>query len=413
MTYSQLAKRMIAISIVFISFNTAYAGESGITQDEIILGSATALKGPSEGLGQAMTAGLEAAIKDETIRGKRIRLIVENDSYYPRKTMEVTHKLIQQGIFMMVGNVGTPTAMAILPMLKEHNVPAVGFMSGSNALRPGNAGPIVNYRPSLVQESTAVIDAAIAQGLKPTQVCAYVQNDGYGVGGLIGVKHALEQAGAPADTIKILEQIISMPGNAPQRNGIGPVGVYTRNTSEVAPGYNSLKAWEAKSGNACKLVVTAGTYGNVAQFITEARKNGDNWIISTISFTGAENLKEELEKTGATNNVIMTQTVPLLESALPIVAEAKSKLDEKFGFVSLEGYIIGKMMLKILRDMPGELTRENFMKQVQQSKFDLGGVSIDFTKNLHQASDLVIMSILSPNGYRPVDNDLWNNMLNS
>ncbi|MDE1464661.1 hypothetical protein [Spartinivicinus poritis] len=107
----------------------------------------------------------------------------------------------------------------------------------------------------------------------------------------------------------------------------------------------------------------------------------------------------------------MTQIVPLLNSKLPIVAEAKKALKNDFGFVSLEGYIVGKMTLAILSNINGELTRENFMKQVQTTKLSLGGLTIDFTSNPYQGSNLVIVSQLKDEHYIPATPATWQAMM--
>ncbi|MDE5120910.1 MAG: branched-chain amino acid ABC transporter substrate-binding protein, partial [Trichodesmium sp. St19_bin1] len=88
-----------------------------------------------------------------------------------------------------------------------------------------------------------------------------------------------------------------------------------------------------------------------------------------------------------------------LDSNLPIVQEAKSQLKSKFDHVSLEGYIVGKMTLKILKTIPGEINRESFLKQVAMSKFDLGGIAIDFTQGRTQSSNLVLISVFTPQGF--------------
>ncbi|MBF0351162.1 MAG: ABC transporter substrate-binding protein [SAR324 cluster bacterium] len=402
---------LFLIAGVILSFSSLQA-EEGVTPQKITFGSVLALKGKAQGLGQGMKDGLDAAFNGQKIKGRAIELLYENDFYEPPKAVEGTNALIQKGVFLMIGNVGTPTAGATLPILAEHNVPAVGFFTGAGLLRPAK-GPAVNYRASYIQETAAVISEGIANGLNPSQVCAYVQNDAYGMSGITGVKLAMQKANAPKNMLDAYDAILNLTGDEPERNNIGPVGVYVRNTNEVRPGYDSLKAWEKKSGNKCKLVVTVGAYGNIAHFARHANAvNNEGWIVSAVSFTGADNFREDLEKYKATDRIIMTQVVPLLDSNLAIVKEAKSALGANFGFVSLEGYIVGKMTLKIFENMPGDLTRKGFLDQARKSKFDLGGIKIDFTGNGYQGSDLVVPSYLTASGYLPVDAAVWKKMLN-
>ena len=402
-----------------VSFPTASWSVPGVTDTEIVLGSVLPLEGRAAGLGRGMQAGLERALAGQHIGERGVRVLFTNDVYEPALTPIKVRQLTRKGIFSMIGNVGTPTAAASLPILKAENIPAVGFFTGAGLLRTGD-GPVINYRASYVQETEAVINAALQAGLKPEQICAYVQNDAFGKAGLLGVQAALKRAGAAPSVLEGLDtllatstqaELVAKTGFGAPVNEKGPVGVYVRNSREVAPGYESLKNWEKKTGYQCRLVVTAGAYDNIAQFVKLARDRGEGWIVSAVSFTGADEFSAELKRLGVTENIIMSQVVPLLDSDLPIVKEARSALGDDFGFVSLEGYIVGKMTLRLLQDAGQPLSREGFVEHARKARFDLGGLAIDFTRNGYQGSDLVVVSHLTDSGYRDMRDQEWNKML--
>ena len=369
----------------------------GVTQNSIRLGSVLVLQGQDEALGNGMRLGLEASLAGEKVQGRSLEIIFKNDYYEPASARKATEDLLEdQDIFLALGNVGTPTAHVTLPILAEENIPAVGFFTGAKLLRENAVGPIVNYRAGYGQEIAAVVEMAIAAGITTDEVCAYVQNDGYGLDALNNLKQTLAKLGASKEIIKRYDLILNSTGD---RNNLGPVGVYTRNTPYSEPGYNSLKKWESESGVSCKLVVTAATYRNLAYFVRVSRSKGEDWLISGLSFTGADELRLDLEEYNLLEGIILTQVVPLSDSDLRIVFEAKSALQEKFGVISLEGFVVGKMLLQILRDIPGEITRANFLQQVAKSKFNLGGIPIDFTDGDNQGSDLVIVCQPTPDGF--------------
>ncbi len=373
----------------------------GITQNTIRLGSVLVLQGQDEALGNGMRLGIEASLAGEKVQGRSLEIIFKNDYYEPASARKATEELLEdRDIFLALGNVGTPTAHVTLPILAKHQIPAVGFFTGARLLRENATGAIVNYRAGYGQEIAAVVEMAIAAGITPAEVCAYVQNDGYGLDALNNLQQTLVQAQASSDIIERYEQILASQGD---RNNLGPVGVYTRNTPYSEPGYNSLKKWESESGVKCKLVITAATYRNLSYFAKMSREKGETWLISALSFTGADELRWDLEEHNLIDGIIMTQVVPLLDANLPIVEEARIALGENFGVISLEGYVVGKMLLQILRDIPGELTRENFLKQVRESQFNLGGIPIDFTDGDNQGSDLVIVSRLTPSGFKEIE----------
>lgn len=383
--------------------------QQGVTDRLIRIGGVMDLEGRSRGLGLGMKAGIEAAIRNQRAKGRRIEFVTLNDSYTPTKTIEATNALIAQGIFVMIGNVGTPTAKVSLPLLAQAKVPAVGFFTGADILRPG-VGDIINYRASYVQETAAVIRAAIEAGVNPAQICAYVQNDAYGMAGVIGIKRALVELPGTEVVTKTLDVILQQQGENPARNNLGPVGVYQRNTFTSRDGYRSLKNWEQVSKAPCKVIITVGTYNAIAKFAAYSRYKDENWIISAVSFTGADNFHRALSDAGIQSRVIMTQVVPPLESQLSIVVEARQKLGEHFGWVSLEGFIVGKLWLTAMERIEGRITRAKFLDAIRGQKFDLGGIKLDYT-NDNQGSDLVILTNLTSEGFKPMSISAWDALM--
>lgn len=378
----------------------------GVSPSTVTIGTVLDLKGDSRGLGQGMKVGIEAALQGQTVKGKSIELVALNDNYSPPRTVEATEQLLAEGIFAMVGNVGTPTAKVSLPILAEHSVPAVGFFTGAGLLRPG-IGDILNFRASYVQETAKVIESALAAGVKAREICAYVQNDAYGMAGVAGIKRALAKYPEMSDVLRTLDVMMAMDEARPARNNLGPVGVYRRNTLTVRDGYQSLKSWEINANTKCKVVVSVGTYGAIARFIGYSRAKGDDWIVSAVSFTGADNFRQALHEYSVGEGVVMTQVVPPLDSDLPIVKEARRALGNDFGYVSLEGYIVGRLFLQIVRKVDGPLTRESFLQAATGQVFELDGMVMDFSTD-NQGSDFVLLTYLDGDrGYKPMSTIDW------
>jgi len=404
------ALRMVAALVMVLATPLGMAFEKGVTTDSVRIGGVMDLEGRSRGLGQNMKLGIEAALRGADIQGRRIEFLVVNDSYTPEKTVSAAHTVLRGGVFAMLGNVGTPTAKVALPVLAEDGAPAVGFFTGAGLLRPG-VGDVVNFRASYVQETAAVIQSALSSGVPPGAICAYVQNDAYGLAGVEGIRRALAVAtGMDPQTLQRIEQILAMRGDAPPRNDIGPVGVYKRNTFVSKPGYDSLKAWEEISGTSCQVVVGVGTYAAISRFVAYARYKGEKWIVSAVSFTGADNFRTALAERGVDDGVIMTQVVPPLDSTLPIVQAARDALGDDFGYVSLEGFIVGRLWLKAMNDIQGPLTRKAFLDAIRGSRFDLGGLSMDFSDD-NQGSDYVLLTRLTPAGFEVMRSSDWRDLL--
>ena len=136
-----------------------------------------------------------------------------------------------------------------------------------------------------------------------------------------------------------------------------------------------------------------------------------DWVYSAVSFTGAENLRNALSEFGINKNVIVTQVVPPLDSDLAIVKQARAALGSDLSYVTLEGYIVGSLMLKVMETMPGqEITRQSFLAAIKGKKFNLGGLKLDFTDD-NQGSDLVISTYLDGDDFNLLGNAEMNRLL--
>ena len=147
------------------------------------------------------------------------------------------------------------------------------------------------------------------------------------------------------------------------------------------------------------MVILVATPKVAADFIAYASYKNENWIFSAISATAAgDALKNRLLENNIQTKVIVSQIVPVLDGNLPIVTDARNALGSELNLVNLEGFIVGRMFLNILRTMNGPVTRANFLKAARRQSFDLGGLKIDFTKG-NQGSSLVLLRTLNVDKY--------------
>lgn len=367
------------------------AEEPELSDKEIRIGTTTQLQGDLKALGQSTKQGLEAAFNGQTVQKRAIKFEALNDFYDPKKSEENTKQLISKGLFAMIGTGGTPTTRSVLPILAEHKIPMFAPYTGAGFTSPGD---ILNFRAPYNKEVEAVVDAALTVGVKPTEVCAYVQNDSFGDSGIKGVRAALSKQSGTETLIVKLDEILKLSASdSPQRNGIGPVGLYNRDTLNANDGYLSLKKWEKANNSHCRFVVTTAVPGAAANFIGFARYKNEPWVFSTLSLGAGAGLVDTLKEKGVTDKVLATQVVPLLDSTLPVVADARKALGAELNYISLESYIVGKLFVAIMQATDSPLTRENFLKAARRQPYDVGGVKVDFTTD-NQGSDLVILTSL-------------------
>jgi ABC-type branched-subunit amino acid transport system substrate-binding protein len=175
-------------------------------------------------------------------------------------------------------------------------------------------------------------------------------------------------------------------------------GTYKRNSVAVKSAL--LKIRKARPD----AVVMVGSYKPIAAFVKLARKLRLNAEFVTISFVGSKALAAELGRDG--EGVVVTQVVPFYKDrSLPLVDSYHNALaavdpGAEAGFVSLEGYVVGKLFLSALEKMGPTVSRKKLIDLFQESKreFDLGGVTLSYGPGDNQGMDKVFLSVLQKNG---------------
>ena len=384
----------LALTLGLAAGTALAADEPGVTATTLRVSAIMPLAGDNAVYGLNLKRGIEAALAGQQVQGRKLELTVANDFGEPITTLEVGNKLLEAGVFAMLGNVGALTTLKWMPVLTANRIPAVGFYAAGEA---GNADGMLNFRPGHAQEVAELIAAAASAGVKPGRFCAFVQNDAYGLAGIEGLKTGLSRLPETQPIIARLDQIVDMTmgGINPALNGMGPVGFYRRGASYLRDGYQSLKTWEQTSGATCQWVVLVAAPKVAADFIAYARYKNEPWVFAAISTTVAgDELARLLRESGVKTPLIATRVVPALNAPLPVLGDAQAALGASLNALSLEGFIVGRMFLTILRAMNGPLTRDNFLKTARRQPFEVGGVRIDFTAG-NPGSRLLLLTVLN------------------
>ena len=377
--------QLLALLLVGTLFCSSSFAENGISDSTITLGQSSALSGPARDLGTNMRAGMEAYFaKINTtggINGREIKLISKDDGYEPDRAIKNTKELIEDDkVFLLIGEVGTPTSQAVVPIAEKAKVPFFGPFTGAEFLRNPFKKYVINVRGSYYQEMEKLAEYLVdKKGLK--KIACFYQNDGYGQAGLNGIKNALKKRG-----LELVE-----------------TGTYERNTVAVKGGL--LKIRKAKP----EAVIMVGAYKPCAEFIKLAKKVGMNdTVYCNISFVGTNSLTQELGASG--NGSIISQVVNFpYDQSVPIVKEYTEAMQKfqpgvSLGFVSLEGYMVGKLFSMAAQSVKGSLTRESFIQAIDNTKtFDLGGVSLQFGPDDHQGMDDIFLTIIEDGHIKPLD----------
>ncbi len=409
--------------------------------EPIRIGMIGPMEGPSEDLGREMSRGIEAMLKrfnaDGGAFGRRVELEKRNDNYDPDKAVEMMRDLLdvqtvveggdspdvrgEDGVFALVGNVGTPTMLATAPVATKNKVVFFAPFTGAQTyLRDSTKSPYVyNYRAGYFDEAAAMVDYVYTKRIPAVitnpavdyqRILVFAQEDSFGDSGYNGVVAAYNDSVA----------------GLPDANAIARIGYRRDQLDTVPPAVVSAgmfldgilaRAPENSSAKEPVAIVMVDTYGPGELFIRGVK----DWInadvarasrldvqFMNVSFVGADSLAEALVAvqpyvdvvTGAARsyaeNVIVTQVVPSYDSQASGVVEYRDDMrawdSGDLTFTSLEGYIATRLFTEALKRNGPLLTSEEFVRTLDTkiTNVDIGiGTLLNFSTNDHQASDTV------------------------
>jgi branched-chain amino acid transport system substrate-binding protein len=358
--------------------------EDGVTADAVLFGQSAPLEGPASALGQGMRRGILAAFNSANraggIHGRTLKLISRDDAYEPDRSILQTTKLIQDDkVFALIGAVGTPTSKAAQPIATAANVPFIGPFTGAAFLRDPKLTNVINVRASYDAETEAWIKH-LTEDLKIKKIAIFYQDDAFGRAGLDGVKAAMAKRG------------MELTSEA----------TYERNTVAVKTALITLKHAEPEA------VVMVGAYTPCAEFIKLARKISFNPVFVNVSFVGASALAKELGADG--QGVIVSQVVPFpWDTSLPVVADYQTALkaedpEAQADFVSLEGYLVGRLATAALEKTGADPSREGLLATIKRTgTFAIGGLVMTFGADKNDGLDEVFLTVIQADGsFKPV-----------
>lgn len=355
-------------TLIFFLFFLHKGASLEVNQDSILFGQSSALSGNAQYLGKNMRKGILSAFdevnKTGGIYGRQLKLISLDDAYEPEKAIENTRRLIHKHkVFALIGGVGTPTSRAVIPIVSEKSIPYIAPFTGAEFLR--SKKNVINIRASYRQEIQYMVDQ-LTKNFNTQRISILYQDDSYGRAGLKGLEIALKK----------------------KNMSITSQGVYLRNTTAVKTALLEIMAQNPEA------VVIIGAYLPTARFIELADSLNFKPIFICLSFVGTTALSSELKNTSTA--VAVTQVVPFpLDSNHPLTARYQKAIQKDFNFVSLEGYLAGRLTIEVLKKIGKNPTRSKFLKAIRKTKkFSIDGFPLEYSLNDNQGSDKVFLTVV-------------------
>ena len=347
------------------TFANAAAATQGVSKDEIVVGSIQDLSGPLAGFSKPARNGMQMRVDEINalggVNGRKIKLIVEDSGYDPKKGILATQKLAQNDkIFAMIGTIGTPVAMASMPLF-EKNIPHLFPLTAARQMYdPLHKLKFSFAAPYYDQIRNGVKWMAKERGAK--SFCAIYQDDEFG----LEIFHGAEEG------LKEINQKFT------------EVTTYKRGATDFAAQVAKMK------GSNCDTVVMGTIIRETLGTIGTARKMGwnPNFIGTSASYT---DLIHKLGGKAVEGFYSMHQVgVPYPDDASKNVrdwaASYKAKFNEDPGLFSAYGYVIADLFIQVVKKTGDKLTTESFIKTLETSTFprDMFGSPVySFTPKQH------------------------------
>jgi branched-chain amino acid transport system substrate-binding protein len=261
--------KQITLALAVLALGAGAAGaqtkvtNQGVSPTEIAIGTHQDLSGPIKGWGVSVANGMKLAVEEINnhggVEGRKLKLIVEDSGYDPKRAVLATQKLIEKDqVFSMIGAMGSPTVLAAQDIVLDAGVTqlfpltAAQFTFKFDPNKPQERLKFNNLLPYV--ESTRAAVKYLVELRHTQKPCLMHQDDEYG-------KNVLDGFTAQLAAMAIKPASITS---------------YKRGATDFSAQIARMKA------DGCDLVVLGTVIRETIGAMTEAKKLGWN-----VDFLGA------------------------------------------------------------------------------------------------------------------------------
>lgn len=343
-------RRWVAIVIALAcTLAVAQAPQRGVTKTEILVGTIQDLSGPIAGYGKQARNGMLLRVEEANEQGglydRKLRMLVEDSAYDPRKAVLAAQKLINQdGIFAMIGHIGTAQNNAAMPVLFEKNVINFLPLTASRDMYE----PLHRLKYALFASYYDQMRQAVPRMVKEKnidKVCVIYQDDDFGQEVLTGAEAGLRSLG---------KEFVEKTS-------------FKRGTTDFSSQVARLKA------AGCDMVVMGTIIRETVGTIAESRKSGFSPVFLASSAAYSDLIHKLGGKAVDGFFAVMSSQHPYTdEQDLAIrfwANKYRTRFNEDPSVMSVYGYTMVDMFVRAVRKTGPNLTTDNFIKAMDFISF--------------------------------------------
>lgn len=363
--------------VVCVASTASLANEVGITDNSIVLGTTISLDGGKNSYGVAALVGMSLYFKKVNdsggVNGRKIVQRVLDDEGKPAIAEANARKLVQDGAFILFGPVDGGPSAAVMKVANESKVPLFGPLSGAPTLRAPHQSLVFPVRAEHNGEFRALLAWGKSTGLK---TAGFLHSDSDG-----GRLH-LENLRAIGKELGV-EVVLALPAKSDASDA--QIDEMAKQIVQKQPA----------------MFISNGPAALYQKLVTKSKAIG-----VSATFMGVNSGSSQIAKNlgPIARGMVFAQVMPNPMSRKHGVTrefqDAALKADPKveFSYGALEGFVTAKAMVAVLRETGKQLTRSNLLKNLEDVKYDLGGINLRYLSGNHEGSRFVDLSIVDRDG---------------
>lgn len=377
-----LSKHLRALSLLVATAAAAMFAHAAPAREDLVIGQVAPLTGTIAGTGDEYVAGGAAYFAHINatggIYGRKIRVVVKDDSYKPDQTLALTRQLLADDRpIALFGFVGTGNVLALNKnkVLEEAGIALLAPYTGAQDLREPMNPNIFHIRASYTDETSRMVEHLHTIGLR--RFAVMYQDDPFGKSGLAGAEAALQKLGLKA---------------------VAKGGYDRTKPEEVDAAVAAIAPAEPDA------IIMVSVNRASAAFVKKMREKGSKARLFSISVV---NFKELLKNAGEDNarGIGISQVMPYPYSTLAPVAREFQMLMKQYqpekvvSYASMESFIAAKILVEAIRRSGGNPTREKVIAQLEKmNSYDAGGFKVSFSPENRVGSKFVEVTVIGPGG---------------
>ncbi|RQP25143.1 ABC transporter substrate-binding protein [Piscinibacter terrae] len=364
-------RRVIGAAIATMGANAAWPITSKPSGDAIVIGQSAPVTGPVADAFKGVLTGEKLAFdqinRKGGINGRRVDLILLDDAYDTRRTVENVKTLIERdNVIALTGLGSTAGVGAALPILAEKKVPLVGVYTGAPNLRMRHHPYFFTTQASFKDEVFYSVRNLVT--LNQSRIAVVYQNNEFGKLMLPVAEAAMKELGA------------TFVGSAPL----------------AIDGSDAVAAAQAVAAKQPQAVLMIAVGPSVVGYV-KANRNYVSVPIYTIS-TALGMLPALGDEA---RGLAITQVIPYpWRQTTGMAREFALECEHAkvpVAYDTYGGYLLARFLLEALKRTGKNVTSEALVKVIESQKsWDYGGINLAFGPGNHHGTSFVETTIVGP-----------------